>query len=104
MARTPGSGPRPNASTKINAKTISGTVRQNSRRRRVAKTIERDLTRLADARKQKTNPDIVPARVPTYAISSVSPRSRIQRRSPQNHSERSAQAVDNENFGAMLAK
>src|SRR5258707_9498361 len=36
MARTPAIGPRPNAMTKISAKTISGTVRQNSIRRLTA--------------------------------------------------------------------
>ena len=68
------------------------------------KRSQRDLTRLADARKQRTKPHIAPASVPIYAISNVSPRSRAQRGSPQNHSARSAHAVENENFGAMLAK
>ena len=42
MASTPASGPRPKATTKIRAKTMSGTVRSNSQMRMARKRIVRD--------------------------------------------------------------
>ena len=51
IARTPGNGPRPKATTKISANTMSGTVRQNSRRRRVTNTVVALPVRFGEARK-----------------------------------------------------
>ena len=51
MASTPGSAPSPNATTKIRAKTMSGTVRLNSSRRRMTNrtTADRLMLRLANS-------------------------------------------------------
>ena len=65
MARTPAIGPRPNAITKISANTISGTVRQNSIKRRTANRSHGAGEVFSAARKLSTKARIAPARVPT---------------------------------------
>ncbi len=65
MARRPASGPRPKATTKISAKTISGTVRQNSSQRLARKPIVLFGVRLRAERKEKMKPPMAPESVPT---------------------------------------
>ena len=65
IARTPANGPRPKATTKINANTTSGTVRQNSRKRRVRNTVVAPPVRFGEARKLRQKATIAPLSVPT---------------------------------------
>ena len=64
-AKMPGSGPRLKATTKISANTISGTVRENSSKRRVANTSQARSVMFLLARKHSTSAPAAPSTVPT---------------------------------------
>ena len=66
IASTPGSGPRPKATTKISANTTSGTVRQNSSKRRAANTVTAARRQVGRGEEvQREGGDARPVSVPT---------------------------------------
>ena len=78
IARMPASGPTPKVHTRISAYTMSGTVRNNSSRRRNTKCAARFGARLAAAGKHSSSATAAPPSVARAAIWLVSNSSHSQ--------------------------